>query len=196
MNAATSIILAGVGGKGVITVTNVLSQGLVALGYDVKVSEVHGMSQRGGSVHAQVRFGDKIFSPLIEMGTADYIVGFDQIEALRWGSFLKQDGRMLVNLAELNEDIYKGKYDDSFSRYQHVSFVEGRAIAMETGNVRNENFVMLGALLQLLGFEFAAWKSTMEKYIKKQYQEDSILALLRGMRDQAAMEEKETVYEL
>ncbi|MEK4852181.1 indolepyruvate oxidoreductase subunit beta [Paenibacillus sp. FSL H7-0756] len=196
MNAATSIILAGVGGKGVITVTNVLSQGLVALGYDVKVSEVHGMSQRGGSVHAQVRFGDKIYSPLIEMGTADYIVGFDQIEALRWGSFLKQDGRMLVNLAELNEDIYKGKYDDSFSRYQHVSFVEGRAIAKETGNVRNENFVMLGALLQLLGFEFAAWKSTMEKYIKKQYQEDSILALLRGMRDQAAVEVKETVYEL
>ncbi|MEK3904673.1 indolepyruvate oxidoreductase subunit beta [Paenibacillus sp. FSL R7-0179] len=196
MNTATSIILAGVGGKGVITVTNVLSQGLVTLGYDVKVSEVHGMSQRGGSVHAQVRFGDKIYSPLIEMGTADYIVGFDQIEALRWGSFLKQDGRMLVNLAELNEDIYKGKYDDSFSRYMHVSFVEGRAIAKETGNVRNENFVMLGALLQLLGFEFAAWKSTMEKYIKKQYQEDSILALLRGMRDQAAMEEKETVYEL
>lgn len=84
MNTATSIILAGVGGKGVITVTNVLSQGLVTLGYDVKVSEVHGMSQRGGSVHAQVRFGDKIYSPLIEMGTADYIVGFDQIEALRW----------------------------------------------------------------------------------------------------------------
>ncbi|WP_342422450.1 indolepyruvate oxidoreductase subunit beta [Paenibacillus sp. FSL E2-0178] len=196
MTAATSIILAGVGGKGVITVTNVLSQGLVALGYDVKVSEVHGMSQRGGSVHAQVRFGDKIYSPLIEMGTADYIVGFDQIEALRWGSFLKQEGRMLVNLAELNEDTYKGKYEDSFSRYKHVTYVEGTAIAKETGNVRNENFVMLGALLQALGFEFGAWKSTMEKYIKKQYQEDSILSLLRGMREQRVVEEKETVYEL
>ncbi|WP_042214209.1 indolepyruvate oxidoreductase subunit beta [Paenibacillus borealis] len=196
MTAATSIILAGVGGKGVITVTNVLSQGLVALGYDVKVSEVHGMSQRGGSVHAQVRFGDKIYSPLIEMGTADYIVGFDQIEALRWGSFLKLEGRMLVNLAELNEDTYKGKYDDSFSRYKHVTYVEGTAIAKETGNVRNENFVMLGALLQALGFEFDVWKSTMEKYIKKQYQEDSILSLLRGMREQRAVEEKETVYEL
>lgn len=196
MTAATSIILAGVGGKGVITVTNVLSQGLVALGYDVKVSEVHGMSQRGGSVHAQVRFGDKIYSPLIEMGTADYIVGFDQIEALRWGSFLKQEGRMLVNLAELNEDTYKGKYEDSFSRYKHVTYVEGTAIAKETGNVRNENFVMLGALLQALGFEFDVWKSTMEKYIKKQYQEDSILSLLRGMREQRVVEEKETVYEL
>lgn len=196
MTAATSIILAGVGGKGVITVTNVLSQGLVALGYDVKVSEVHGMSQRGGSVHAQVRFGDKIYSPLIEMGTADYIVGFDQIEALRWGSFLKQEGRMLVNLAELNEDTYKGKYEDSFSRYKHVTYVEGTAIAKETGNVRNENFVILGALLQALGFEFDVWKSTMEKYIKKQYQEDSILSLLRGMREQRVVEEKETVYEL
>lgn len=196
MTAATSIILAGVGGKGVITVTNVLSQGLVALGYDVKVSEVHGMSQRGGSVHAQVRFGDKIYSPLIEMGTADYIVGFDQIEALRWGSFLKQEGRMLVNLAELNEDTYKGKYEDNFSRYKHVTYVEGTAIAKETGNVRNENFVMLGALLQALGFEFGAWKSTMEKYIKKQYQEDSILSLLRGMREQRVAREKETVYEL
>lgn len=196
MTAATSIILAGVGGKGVITVTNVLSQGLVALGYDVKVSEVHGMSQRGGSVHAQVRFGDKIYSPLIEMGTADYIVGFDQIEALRWGSFLKQEGRMLVNLAELNEDTYKGKYEDSFSRYKHVTYVEGTAIAKETGNVWNENFVMLGALLQALGFEFDVWKSTMEKYIKKQYQEDSILSLLRGMREQRVVEEKETVYEL
>ncbi|OMF31230.1 indolepyruvate oxidoreductase subunit beta [Paenibacillus sp. FSL H8-0259] len=196
MTAATSIILAGVGGKGVITVTNVLSQGLVALGYDVKVSEVHGMSQRGGSVHAQVRFGDKIYSPLIEMGTADYIVGFDQIEALRWGSFLKQEGRMLVNLAELNEDTYKGKYEDNFSRYKHITYVEGTAIAKETGNVRNENFVMLGALLQALGFEFDVWKSTMEKYIKKQYQEDSILSLLRGMREQRVAREKETVYEL
>ncbi|WP_238652004.1 indolepyruvate oxidoreductase subunit beta [Paenibacillus piscarius] len=195
MTAATSIILAGVGGKGVITVTNVLSHGLVALGYDVKVSEVYGMSQRGGSVHSQVRFGDKIYSPLIEMGTADYIVGFDQIEALRWGTFLKQDGQMLVNLAELNEDIYKGKYEDSFSRYRRVTFVEAQAIAKETGNVRNENFVMLGALLQSLGFEFAAWQSTLEKVVKRQYQEDSIRSLLRGMSEQAALEEKENVYE-
>ncbi|AIQ47415.1 hypothetical protein R70723_17085 [Paenibacillus sp. FSL R7-0273] len=196
MTESTSIILAGVGGKGVITITNVLSHGLVAHGYDVKVSEVYGMSQRGGSVHAQVRFGTTIYSPLIEKGTTDYVVGFDQIEALRWGSFLKQEGRMLVNMAELKEDTYKGTDEGSFKQYRNVSFIQASAIAKETGNIRNENFVMLGALLQSLGFGFDTWQSTMEKYIKKQFQEGSILSLLRGMSEQLAVEEKEIVYGL
>ncbi|AZS14153.1 indolepyruvate oxidoreductase subunit beta [Paenibacillus lutimineralis] len=196
MSESISIILAGIGGKGVITVTNVLSHGLVTLGYDVKVSEVHGMSQRGGSVHAQVRFGTSIHSPLIEKGTADYIVGFDQVEALRWGSFLKLEGRMLVNMAELKDDTYKGIYESSFSQYLNTTFIQASTIARETGNIRNENFVMLGALLQSLGFEFDVWRPTMEKYIKKQFQEGSILSLLGGMREQLAAEEKETVYGL
>jgi len=194
MTKATSIILAGVGGKGVITATNVLAQGLVSLGYDVKVSEVYGMSQRGGSVHSQVRFGEKIYSPLIEKGTADYILGFDQIEALRWGSFLKQEGRMIVNHTDLVTDTYKGKFDDSFDQYSHVTFIEGEAIAKETGNRRNENFVMLGALLEALGFEFGEWKGTLEKHVKKQYQEESILSLLRGMQELKTNGTKETVY--
>ncbi|WP_410511155.1 indolepyruvate oxidoreductase subunit beta [Paenibacillus sp. BR2-3] len=194
MTGAISIILAGVGGKGVITATNVLAQGLVALGYDVKVSEVYGMSQRGGSVHSQVRFGEKIYSPLIEKGTADFILGFDQIEALRWGSFLKQEGQMIVNQTDLIIDTYKGKFDDSFDQYKHVTFVEGAAIAKETGNIRNENFVMLGALLQALDFEFDAWKGTMEKHIKKQHQAESILSLLRGMSELKTLVKKEKVY--
>lgn len=103
---------------------------------------------------------------------------------------------MLVNMAELKEDTYKGTDEGSFKQYRNVSFIQASAIAKETGNIRNENFVMLGALLQSLGFGFDTWQSTMEKYIKKQFQEGSILSLLRGMSEQLAVEEKEIVYGL
>ncbi|MBZ9609091.1 indolepyruvate oxidoreductase subunit beta [Clostridium estertheticum] len=183
MNAVKSIILTGIGGKGVITISNILSNGLVAIGYDVKVSEVHGMSQRGGSVHAQVRFGDKIYSPLIEKGTADIILGFDRLEALRWGSYLKKDGLMIVNNTTTNIDTYKGEINNSFDRYNNVKLVEARLIVEDLGNNASENFLLFGVLLKSLDFNYSFWKEIFKENIKKSYQESSIISILRGMEE-------------
>lgn len=183
MNGVKSIILAGIGGKGVITVSNLLSKGLVAFGYDVKVSEVHGMSQRGGSVHAQVRFGDKIYSPLIEKGTADIVLGFDRLEALRWVSYLKKNGIMIVNNTTINIDTYKGQIDNNFDRYNNVKLIEAGVIAKELGNIRNENFVLLGALLRVLDFNYDMWKEIFKQNIKKTDPESCINSILRGMEE-------------
>lgn len=97
MNDVKSILLVGVGGQGTILASKILTTGLIENGYDVKMSEVHGMSQRGGSVSTQVRFGKKVYSPIIGEGTADILVSFEEMEAARYAKFLKQDGKMVVN---------------------------------------------------------------------------------------------------
>lgn len=95
MNDVKSILLVGVGGQGTILASKILTTGLIENGYDVKMSEVHGMSQRGGSVSTQVRFGKKVYSPIIGEGTADILVSFEEMEAARYAKFLKQDGKMV-----------------------------------------------------------------------------------------------------
>lgn len=92
-----SILLVGVGGQGTILASKLLTIGLMQAGYDVKMSEIHGMSQRGGSVSSQVRYGDKIYSPVIELGGADILVSFEKMETLRWLKYLKTDGKIIYN---------------------------------------------------------------------------------------------------
>ena len=105
MSNVKNILLVGVGGQGTILASKVLSEGLVEAGYDVKMSEIHGMSQRGGNVSTQVRFGDKVFSPIIGKGEADLIVAFEKMEALRWIEYLKPDGKMVINDAEIPSSL-------------------------------------------------------------------------------------------
>lgn len=93
MQEVKSILMVGVGGQGTILASNVLAEGLLKSGYDVKMSEVHGMSQRGGSVNTQIRFGEKVYSPVIEVGAADVIVAFEKMEAVRWLNYLKKRRR-------------------------------------------------------------------------------------------------------
>ncbi|MDR0601957.1 MAG: indolepyruvate oxidoreductase subunit beta, partial [Treponema sp.] len=97
-----SILLVGVGGQGTILASKLLSLGLQEAGYDVKMSEIHGMSQRGGSVSSQVRYGEKVYSPVIEAGSADILVSFEQMEALRWLSYLDVKGKVIVNDYRIN----------------------------------------------------------------------------------------------
>ena len=92
-----SILLVGVGGQGTILASKLLTLGLMEQGYDVKMSEIHGMSQRGGSVSSQVRYGEKVYSPVIEKGSADVLVSFEKMEALRWMEYLKPGGQVIVN---------------------------------------------------------------------------------------------------
>jgi indolepyruvate ferredoxin oxidoreductase beta subunit len=101
MPEVTSILLVGVGGQGTILVSSILSKGLVAAGHDVKMSEIHGMAQRGGSVSTQVRFGDKVWSPIVGRGGADIVVAFEVMEAARWLPYLKPGGKVIVNDMEI-----------------------------------------------------------------------------------------------
>ena len=100
MNKTTNIMIVGVGGQGTLLASKTLGKLLVSEGYDVKVSEVHGMSQRGGSVVTYVRFGEKVYSPIIDKGGADFIVSFEKLEAARWLEYLKPDGQLITNLQE------------------------------------------------------------------------------------------------
>ena len=101
MDTVKNILLVGVGGQGTILASKILSAGLIQAGYDVKMSEIHGMSQRGGSVSTQIRFGQKVYAPIIGKGQADVIVAFEKMEALRWIEYLKKDGRMVINDFEI-----------------------------------------------------------------------------------------------
>lgn len=103
-----NILLVGVGGQGTILASKLLTLGLMEEGYDVKMSEIHGMSQRGGSVSSQVRYGEKVWSPVIEKGSADMIVSFEKMEALRWLEYLKKDGKVVVNNHEMMPYCYHG----------------------------------------------------------------------------------------
>ena len=106
MKEVKSILFVGVGGQGTILASKILTEGLLRNGYDVKMSEVHGMAQRGGSVTTQVRFGEKVYSPLIEKGKADAIVAFEKSEALRALPYLKEDGHLIVNDYEIIQYQY------------------------------------------------------------------------------------------
>ena len=106
MNDVRSIILVGVGGQGTILASKILSEGLMSAGYDVKMSEIHGMSQRGGDVSTQVRFGSKVYSPIVGRGQADVVVAFEKMEALRWLEYLKPDGKMVINDFEIPSVSY------------------------------------------------------------------------------------------
>src|SRR6056297_2571907 len=139
-----NILLVGVGGQGTILTSKILSQGLLEAGFDVKMAEIHGMSQRGGSVTTQIRYGDAVYSPVIEKGTADIIVSFERSEALRWLEYLKEDGILILNehqiqpftvtldLSEYPKDLineYKGKVKN-FKSYDDFK------MAKELGNLK------------------------------------------------------------
>ena len=101
MSDVKSVLFVGVGGQGTILASKILTIGLIENGYDVKMSEVHGMSQRGGSVSTQVRFGEKVYSPIIGEGSADILISFEEMEAARYAKFLKKDGKMVVNKMQI-----------------------------------------------------------------------------------------------
>src|SRR5690554_3905305 len=123
-----SILLVGVGGQGTILASKLLTTGLMEAGYDVKMSEIHGMSQRGGSVSSQVRYGEKVDSPVIELGGADILVSFEKMEALRWLEYLKPEGKVVVNDFQISPmSVLSGKVDYNKGILQELS---GKASTM------------------------------------------------------------------
>ncbi|MBS0510108.1 MAG: indolepyruvate oxidoreductase subunit beta [Proteobacteria bacterium] len=156
----TNILVCGIGGQGVMTATEILAEAALSLGYDVKKTEVAGMSQRGGVVTSHLRFGPQVLSPQIMPGDADLLVGFEAAEALRWAHMLKPGGAALVNLGRLVPPIVNiGLYDypdDPIAQLRalgiEVHAFDASAMAQELGNIRLGNTVMLGAIADRLPF--------------------------------------------
>ena len=159
-----NISLVGVGGQGIILTSDVLARAAMISGYDVKKSEIHGMSQRGGSVISQVRFGEKVHSPIVADGTSDVLVAFERVEALRWARLAKPDGRVLVNRADIVPvTVSSGmqpapqRVEERLAELPGLVLVDAAPLAAEAGNPRTANLVIAGALSRLLPLEEAAW---------------------------------------
>lgn len=175
MSNVKSILFVGVGGQGTILASKILSQGLLESGHDVKMSEVHGMAQRGGSVSTQVRFGEKVYSPLIEKGQADIIVSFEKSEVARWLPYLKKGGYAVVNDYEIHpvpvligkEEYPQGVNEKIQDTVEKTIFVKAGDIAKELGNIKAQNVVLLGALVKALELDGMDWESVIEKLVPK-----------------------------
>jgi len=159
-NAITNILVCGIGGQGVMTATEILAEAAIAEGHDAKKTEVAGMAQRGGVVSSHLRFGPKVLSPQIMAGTADLLVGFESAEAMRWCHYLKPGGLVLMNTARLVPPVVDiGLYEypedplgEIKARGYEVHAFDAMAIALELGDVRLGNTVMLGAMADHLPF--------------------------------------------
>ncbi len=188
-NMVKSILFVGVGGQGIILASKILTQGLIKFGYDVKMSEVHGMAQRGGSVTTQVRYGEKVYSPLIGDGEADVIVAFEKIEAVRYLKYLKEGGSLVVNDYEIYslpiligaeqypENIIE-KLQESVPKTKALKAAE---IAEGLGNIKAQNVVMLGSLIKALGLENMDWDSVIKENVPEKFYSLNVKALKAGI---------------
>lgn len=189
MSDVKNILFVGVGGQGTILASKILTEGLLKFGYDVKMSEIHGMAQRGGSVTTQVRFGKKVYSPLIEKGSADAIVSFEKSEAARWLSYLKKDGYLIVNDYEIYPVpvlIGTEKYPENVNEklracVKNTIIMDAAGIAETLGNIKAQNVVLLGALINVLGLKKLDWNSIMKELVPSKAIELNEKALVKGM---------------
>lgn len=184
-----SILLVGVGGQGTILASKILTTGLMEAGYDVKMSEIHGMSQRGGSVSSQVRYGEKVYSPVIEGGTADIVVAFEKMEALRNLDYLKEGGTLVVNNEEIpsqsvviGEEEYPGDVLEEIQKHvDNVKVVDASGLAREMGNEKVANIILLGTIIHAMGLEQIQWDEILANNIKPRFLELNKKALQAGM---------------
>lgn len=174
-----NIIIVGVGGQGTLLASKILGDLLIKKGYDVKVSEVHGMSQRGGSVVTYVRFGDKVYSPIVDEGEADFIVSFELLETARHLSYLKKDGQIVTNIQEIDPmPVITGAttYPENLvekikSKGVKTDALDCLSLAKEAGSPKAVNIVLLGRLSHYFDIDDALWQETIEKNVPRKFLE-------------------------
>ena len=183
-----SIILVGVGGQGTILASKLLTIGLMEAGYDVKMSEIHGMSQRGGSVSSQVRYGDKVYSAVIEKAGADILVAFEKVEAMRAIHYLKKGGKIVVNNFELEsvttiigEQEYPTGIIEELKDKVDVLSINAGTMAQELGNSKVMNVILLGALVKTMNLDNIDWNRIIEENVKSKFVDINKKALALGM---------------
>lgn len=188
MADVTTVVLAGVGGQGTILAADVLARVAAAAGHDVKLSEVHGMAQRGGAVDTAVRFGAAVLSPIVDFGVADHLVAFELIEAARQLRYLRPGGRLLVNARTIaplpvligsvpSPEGLEGRLSD-----EGAVFMDAEEIACEAGSPRSANIVLMGALSTGLPFDVSLWSGVIESRVPPSTIEANLRAFELGRR--------------
>lgn len=184
-----NILLTGVGGQGTILAAKMLTIGLMEEGYDVKMSEIHGMSQRGGDVTSQVRYSrERVWSPVIEKGTADIIVSFEKMEALRNLDYIRADGTVVVNSEEIpsmtvltgEEEYAPDVIEELQKTAKKVVVIDASRKAEGLGNVKAANVILLGALVQAMGLDDIDWEEIIRKTVKEKFVELNLKAFAVG----------------
>ena len=174
-----NIMIVGVGGQGTLLASKLLGKLLSTKGYDVKVSEVHGMSQRGGNVVTYVRYGDHVYSPIIDKGEADLIISFELLEAARWTEYLKKGGRIVTNLQQINpmpvitgatqypQELVKKMQDKGIN----IDAFDALKLAEEAGTSKAVNMVLMGKVSNYFDFSEETWDEAIEQSVKPQFTE-------------------------
>ncbi len=173
------IVICGVGGQGSLLASKLLGRVLMNEGYDIKVSEVHGMSQRGGSVITYVRYGEKVYSPVIQTGEADYVISFERIEAARWLPLLKKDGVMITNTQRIDPMpviIGAAEYpaevlEELKAKNVRLEAMDALALAEQAGSARAVNIVLMGQLAKHFHIDYDKWMAALEQTVKPQFLE-------------------------
>ena len=184
----TSLMIVGVGGQGTLLASKLLGKLLMNEGYDVKVSEVHGMSQRGGSVVTYVKYGDKVYSPVITEGEADYIISFEKLEAARYISCLKKDGKIIVNTQEIDPMpviIGNAQYPTDVLETLKaggvtVDSLDALALAEQAGTTKAVNIVLMGRLAKYLDVSREKWEEAIAQTVPEKFRELNLKAFGLG----------------
>ena len=179
MMKTMNIMIVGVGGQGSLLASKLLGRLLLTKGYDIKVSEVHGMSQRGGSVVTYVRFGDRVYSPIVDKGEADYIVSFELLEAARWTEYLKPGGKIVTNIQQINPmPVITGAAvytDDLVAKMRSagidVDAFDALKLAEEAGSSKAVNIVLMGHLSKNFDFTYEEWITAIEQSVPPKFLE-------------------------
>lgn len=188
MSDVKSIMIVGVGGQGTLLASRILGSVAQSSGNDVKISEVHGMSQRGGSVVTYVKYGKKVYSPIISEGEADIILSFEELEALRYASYLKLDGKMIINTQQIDPMpviVGNAKYNENIIEKLGASFkdivaVDAAKLAEEAGNLKAANVVLIGILAKSSEIEKEVWIKAITDNVPPKFLEINLKAFELG----------------
>lgn len=172
-------MIVGVGGQGSLLASKLLGHVLLAKGYDVKVSEVHGMSQRGGSVVTYVKYGDKVYSPTVELGEADLIISFELLEAARYVPYLKENATIIVNAQRIDPmpvitgaAAYPGNIVEKIrAKGIHIADVNALELALQAGNAKAVNVVLMGVLSNYMDIDASVWRTAIDECVPERFRE-------------------------
>lgn len=186
-NMTKNIMIVGVGGQGTLLASRILGNTVITEGYDVKVSEVHGMSQRGGSVVTYVKYGEKVYSPIIDKGEADIILAFEMLEAYRAMPYLKKGGKMIVNTQEIAPmPVITGavKYPENIAEKLKanidVTCVDALSLAIKAGNSKAVNVVLIGLMAKNTDISYDTWVQTIRATVPEKFLEVNLRAFDLG----------------
>lgn len=188
MSNVKNVMIVGVGGQGTLLASRILGNVAISEGYDVKMSEVHGMAQRGGSVVTYVKYGDKVHSPIISEGEADIIVSFEELEAQRWISYMKKDGILIVNTQQIDPmPVITGavKYPENIisrlmEKTDGIVAVDAFKLANEAGNSKAVNVVLLGVLAKSSGIGKEKWLDAVKNTVPAKFLDVNLRAFELG----------------